>query len=109
MKHFVLGYPDPARKGAVTVLYAGDSRADARQAMFEGGAGIAVTDYICNPQVSQSRRHRSRTALSSRPPAPAPKGNPPPPEITPEEPLETAPLPLPKKARPRPPVAPPEE
>ena len=62
MKHFVVGYSDPSRKGAVTVLYAGDSRAEAREALFAGGEGIALTDYICNPQISQTRRHRGQTA-----------------------------------------------
>jgi phosphoglycolate phosphatase-like HAD superfamily hydrolase len=71
MKHFVLGYAHPSRKGAVTVLYAGDSRADARAAMFAGGEGIVVTDYICNPQVSQSKRFSAVIAEAA--PAPEPK------------------------------------
>lgn len=64
MKHFVLGYNHPSRKGAVTVLYAGDSRAEARTALFAGGEGIVLTDYICNPQISQTKRHRATSAPS---------------------------------------------
>ena len=95
MKHFVLGYSNPSRKGAVTVLYAGDSRAEARTALFAGGEGIVLTDYVCNPQISQSKRHRAATAA--------------PQETEPEtipEPVEEAPAPeKPKKEKAEKPLA----
>jgi hypothetical protein len=93
MKHFVLGYAHPSRKGAVTVLYAGDSRAEARTALFAGGEGIVLTDYVCNPQISQSKRHRAGTA--------APQET----EVIPE-PVEEAPAPeKPKKEKAEKPLA----
>lgn len=65
MKHFVFGYTHPTRKGAVTVLYAGDSRAEAIAALQQGAAGIARTDYVCNPQIARSKRFRTEEGLPS--------------------------------------------
>jgi hypothetical protein len=95
MKHFILGYTDVSRKGAVSVLYAGDSRAEARKALFAGGPGIVVADYVCNPQVSQSKRFR-REAGTPPPPVKPPKPAPPEPKAKAEKPLPK-PLPLPSK------------
>lgn len=102
MKHFVLGYTHPSRKGAVTVLYAGDSRADARLALFAGGEGIVLTDYVCNPQISQSKRHLARKAAPT-PKETEPETEPAPVEETPapvEKPKKEKPLALPSKAAP---------
>jgi hypothetical protein len=100
MKHFVLGYSNPSRKGAVTVLYAGDSRAEARTALFSGGEGIALTDYICNPQISQSKRHRAGTAAPQETEEiPSPVEEAPAPEKPKKEKAEK-PLALPSKTAP---------
>ena len=100
MKHFVLGYAHPSRKGAVTVLYAGDSRAEARTALFAGGEGIVLTDYVCNPQISQSTRHRAATsAPQEKEEIPEPVEETPAPEKPKKEKAEK-PLALPSKTAP---------
>jgi hypothetical protein len=100
MKHFVLGYAHPSRKGAVTVLYAGDSRAEARTALFAGGEGIVLTDYVCSPQISQSKRHRAAPAApQEKEEIPAPVEEAPAPEKPKKEKAEK-PLALPSKTAP---------